>query len=251
MTISGMGARSSIDPAEIEKFEAMAAEWWDTEGKFKPLHMLNPTRLDYVTGQIAAEFSRDLSGPRPFEGLRILDIGCGGGLMAEPMARLGAEVTGADAADGNIAVARLHAGQSGLSIDYRATTAEALVDENLTFDVVMALEIVEHVADPQDFVATCTRLLRPGGVLVMSTLNRTPQSFGAAIIGAEWVMRWLPRGTHDWNRFIKPGELAAMFDAAGAKVVDRAGMVFNPVRWSWSLSRRDLSVNYLMTGIRS
>ena len=157
MTISGMGARSSIDPAEIEKFEAMAAEWWDMEGKFKPLHMLNPTRLDYVTGQIAAEFSRDLSGPRPFEGLRILDIGCGGGLMAEPMARLGAEVTGADAADGNIAVARLHAGQSGLSIDYRATTAEALVDENLTFDVVMALEIVEHVADPQDFVATCTR----------------------------------------------------------------------------------------------
>lgn len=251
MTTAGPGTRSSIDPAEIEKFQAMAAEWWDVDGKFKPLHMLNPTRLDYVTGQIAAEFSRDLTAPLPFKGLRILDIGCGGGLMAEPMARLGAGVTGADAADGNIAVARLHAEQSGLAIDYRATTAEALVAENLSFDVVMALEIVEHVADPQDFVATCTRLLRPGGVLVMSTLNRTPQSFAAAIVGAEWVMRWLPRGTHDWNRFIKPGELAAMFDAVGANVVDRAGMVFNPVRWSWSLSRRDLSVNYLMTGIRS
>ncbi|WP_371823310.1 bifunctional 2-polyprenyl-6-hydroxyphenol methylase/3-demethylubiquinol 3-O-methyltransferase UbiG [Paracoccus sp. Z118] len=244
-------ARSSIDPAEVEKFQAMAAEWWDPDGKFKPLHMLNPTRLDYVTAQIAAEFSRDLHGPRPFEGLRLLDIGCGGGLMAEPMARLGATVTGADAADGNIAVARLHAEQSGLEIDYRATTAEALVTENRTFDVVLALEIVEHVAEPQDFVTTCARLLRPGGLLVMSTLNRTPQSFAAAILGAEWVMRWLPKGTHDWNRFIKPAELAAMMDAAGAPVVDRAGMVFNPVRWSWSLSKRDLSVNYLMTGIRS
>ncbi len=244
-------ARSSIDPAEIAKFQAMAAEWWDPAGKFRPLHMLNPVRLDYVTNQIAAEFSRDLRGPRPFDGLRVLDIGCGGGLIAEPMARLGATVTGADAAEGNIAVARLHAGQSDLTIDYQATTAESLADGGAVYDVVLALEIVEHVAHPQDFVTTCARLLRPGGVLVMSTLNRTPKSFAAAIVGAEWVMRWLPRGTHDWARFIKPDDLAAMFDAAGAPVVDRAGMVFDPIRWSWSLSKSDLSVNYLMTGIRA
>ena len=242
---------SSVDDAEIAKFQAMAAEWWDPAGKFKPLHMLNPVRLDYIVGQIAAEFSRDGRSLRPFEGLRVLDIGCGGGLVAEPMARLGAAVTGADAAEGNIEVARIHAAQSGLDIDYRATTAEALLAEGARFDVVLALEIVEHVADPQAFVTTCARLLRPGGVLVMSTLNRTPQSFAAAIVGAEWVMRWLPRGTHDWARFIRPDELAAMADAAGIRVVDRAGMVFSALKWTWSLSRSDLSVNYLIAGVRS
>ena len=167
------------------------------------------------------------------------------------MARLGAAVTGADAAEGNIAIARIHAAQSGLDIDYRAATAEALLDEGERFDVVLALEIVEHVADPQDFIVTCARLLRPGGVLIASTLNRTPQSFAAAIVGAEWVMRWLPRGTHDWQRFIRPDDLAGMFEGAGVRVVDRAGMVFNPLGWSWSLSARDLSVNYLMAGVRS
>ena len=242
--------QSSIDDAEVAKFRAMAAEWWDPAGKFKPLHMLNPVRLDYVVGQIAAEFARDRKSLRPFEGLRLLDIGCGGGLMSEPMARLGAAVTGADAAAENIEVARLHAEQSGLAIDYRAVTAETLLDEGAQFDVVLALEIVEHVADPQDFVTTCARLLRPGGMLVMSTLNRTPQSFAAAIVGAEWVMRWLPKGTHDWRRFIRPDALAGMFDAAGVRVVDRAGMVFNPLGWNWSLSPRDLSVNYLMAGVR-
>lgn len=241
---------SSIDRAEVAKFQAMAAEWWDTSGKFKPLHMLNPVRLDYITAQIAAEFGRDRKSLRPFEGLRILDIGCGGGLVAEPMARLGAEVTGADAAEENIAVARVHAAQSGLDIDYRATTAEALLAEGARYDVVLALEIVEHVADPQAFVATCARLLRPGGVLIGSTLNRTPQSFAAAILGAEWIMRWLPRGTHEWRRFIRPDELASMFEAAGVTVVDRSGMVFNPLGWDWSLSKRDLAVNYLMTGVR-
>ena len=242
--------QSSIDAAEVAKFEAMAAEWWDPKGKFKPLHMLNPVRLDYIAGQIAAEFARDRRSLRPFEGLRLLDIGCGGGLVSEPMARLGADVTGADAAEGNIRIARLHAGQSGLKIDYRATTAEALLEAGERFDVVLALEIVEHVADPQAFVTTCARLLRPGGLLVASTLNRTPQSFAAAIVGAEWVMRWLPRGTHEWRRFIRPDELAGMFEAAGVRVVDRAGMVFNPLGWSWSLSRRDLAVNYLMAGVR-
>ena len=242
--------RSSIDNAEVAKFQAMAAEWWDPAGKFKPLHMLNPVRLDYIATQVAAELGRDRKGLRPFEGLRLLDIGCGGGLVAEPMARLGAGVTGADAAEGNIAVARIHAAQSGLDIDYRATTAEALLADGERFDVVLALEIVEHVADPADFIATCARLLRPGGLLIASTLNRTPQSFAAAILGAEWVMRWLPRGTHDWRRFIRPDELAAMFEGAGLGVVDSAGMVFSPLAWGWSLSARDLSVNYLMTAVR-
>ena len=242
---------TSIDPTEVAKFQAMAAEWWDPAGKFKPLHMMNPVRLDYIAGQIAAEFARDRKLPRPFEGLRLLDIGCGGGLVSEPMARLGAEVTGADAAAENIETARLHAAQSGLTIDYRAETAEALLAAGERFDVVLALEIVEHVADPQDFVTTCARLLRPGGVVIASTLNRTPQSFAAAIVGAEWIMRWLPKGTHHWGRFIRPDELTAMFEAAGVRVVDRAGMVFNPLGWSWSLSKRDLSVNYAVTGVRA
>lgn len=239
---------TSIDPAEIAKFEAMAAEWWDPKGKFKPLHMMNPVRLDYIDTQIAAEFGRDRRNLRPFEGLRILDIGCGGGLVSEPMARLGATVVGADAAEGNITIASLHAQQQGLEIDYRATTAEALVDAGERFDVVLALEIVEHVADPAEFIATCRNLVRPGGLVITSTLNRTAKSFGAAIIGAEWIMRWLPKGTHEWNRFITPDELAGMASAAGLDIVDRCGMVFNPITWDWRLSPRDLSVNYILTG---
>ena len=240
-------ALTSIDPAEVAKFEAMAAEWWDEGGKFKPLHMMNPIRLDYIVTQIATEFARDRRGPRPLDGLRLLDIGCGGGLVAEPMARLGAAVTGADAAEANIAVARIHAEQQGLQIDYRATTAESLVDEGAGFDVVLALEIVEHVADPAAFLATCAKLLKPGGLLIASTLNRTPQSFAAAIVGAEWIMRWLPRGTHEWRRFITLDELAGMAEQAGLVVIDRAGMVFNPLLWDWRLSDRDLSVNYTLS----
>lgn len=243
--------QSSIDPAEVAKFTAMAAEWWDPQGKFKPLHMLNPTRLEYVTRQIAAQFGRDRDAARPFEGLRILDIGCGGGLMAEPMARLGATVTGADAAERNIAVAALHAREQGLKIDYRATTSEALAAEGHSYDVVMALEIIEHVADPAAFIATCRDLVTPGGMLIQSTLNRNPKSFLMSIIGAEWVMRWLPKGTHDWRRFITPEELAAMTEATGLAVVDRCGMVFHPLGWNWSLSHRDLSVNYAMTALRA
>ena len=241
----------SRDPSEIAKFEAMAAEWWDPKGKFKPLHMMNPVRLGYITTQIAAEFGRDLKAPLPFEGLRLLDIGCGGGLLSEPMARLGAQVVGADAAAKNIEVARIHADQVGLQIDYRAETAEALLAAGESFDAVLAMEIVEHVADPPGFVASCHDLLRPGGVLVMSTLNRTLRSYGAAIIGAEWVMRWLPKGTHEWQRFVTPDELAAMMEGAGLRVADRRGMVFNPISWGWSLSDRDLSVNYAMTGLRA
>ncbi|MCF3972987.1 bifunctional 2-polyprenyl-6-hydroxyphenol methylase/3-demethylubiquinol 3-O-methyltransferase UbiG [Paracoccus salsus] len=241
---------SSIDPDEIAKFEAMAADWWDPKGKFKPLHMMNPVRLDYIVSQIAGEFARERKDLRPLSGLRVLDIGCGGGLVAEPMARLGAEVVGADAAEGNIAVARLHADQQGLDIDYRATTAEALAAADEVFDVVLALEIVEHVADPAAFIGTCHDLVRPGGLVIASTLNRTAKSFGAAIIGAEWIMRWLPRGTHDWARFITPDELAQMAVHAGCEAVDRRGMVFDPIGFGWRLSDRDLSVNYILTARR-
>lgn len=241
---------TSIDPAEIAKFEAMAAEWWDPNGKFRPLHLMNPLRLDYITAQIAAEFGRDRSARRPLEGLRILDIGCGGGLVAEPMARLGAAVTGADAAAGNIAVAKVHAEAQGLAIDYRASTAEALAGQGELYDVVLALEIIEHVEGPAAFVATCRQLLKPGGLLILSTLNRTARSFAAAIVGAEWVLRWLPRGTHDWRRFITPDELAGLVKGGGMSVIDRKGMVFNPVTFGWRLSDRDLSVNYLLAARR-
>ncbi|WP_323035106.1 bifunctional 2-polyprenyl-6-hydroxyphenol methylase/3-demethylubiquinol 3-O-methyltransferase UbiG [Pararhodobacter sp.] len=241
---------TTIDPAEVAKFEAMAAEWWNPHGKFKPLHMLNPCRLDYITSQIAAEFGRDLTKPRPFDGLRLLDIGCGGGLLAEPMARLGAEVVGADAAAGNIPVAQLHAEQSGLKIDYRHTTAEDLATAGEQFDVVLNMEVVEHVADPLAYLTACHDLLKPGGLMVCSTINRNPKSYAVAIVGAEVVMRWLPRGTHEWRKFITPDELYDLLRTAGLDPVDRKGMVFNPVFWSWSLSERDLSVNYVTTSIR-
>jgi 2-polyprenyl-6-hydroxyphenyl methylase / 3-demethylubiquinone-9 3-methyltransferase len=245
-----MNSASTVDPAEVAKFEAMAAEWWDPNGKFKPLHMLNPCRLDYITSQIASEFDRDLSGPLPFKGLRILDIGCGGGLLSEPMARLGADVVGADPASRNIPVAQLHAEQSGLKIDYRFTTAEDLAAAGEQFDVVLNMEVVEHVPDPQSFLTACQTLLKPGGLMICSTLNRNAKSFGMAIIGAEWVMRWLPKGTHDWKKFITPDELGDFIKKAGLDPVDRKGMVFNPVAWSWSLSSRDLSVNYVTASVK-
>lgn len=241
---------TSIDPAEVAKFEAMAAEWWDPAGKFRPLHMMNPVRLGYITRQIGSEFGRDLTQPRPFDGLRILDIGCGGGLLSEPMARLGATVVGADAAARNIPVARVHAEAQGLDIDYRHTTAEAMAASGESFDVVLAMEIVEHVADPASFVATCRDLLRPGGLLIASTINRNGKSFAMAIVGAEWVMRWLPKGTHDWSKFITPDELFGMFAQAGLDAVDKKGFVFNPISWQWSISDRDLSVNYVTAAIR-
>jgi len=240
---------TTVDPAEIAKFEAMAAEWWDPNGKFRPLHMLNPCRLDYITTQIAEEFGRDLTATDPFQGLRILDIGCGGGLLAEPMARLGADVVGADAAERNIPVAELHAAQSGLTIDYRHTTAEALAEAGERFDVVLNMEVVEHVADPLSYLTACRRLLRPGGLMVTSTLNRNPKSFVMAIVGAEYVMRWLPKGTHEWSKFITPDELFDLLRQAGLNPVDKKGFVFNPLSWSWSISARDLSVNYVTASV--
>jgi 2-polyprenyl-6-hydroxyphenyl methylase/3-demethylubiquinone-9 3-methyltransferase len=241
---------NTVDPAEVAKFEAMAAEWWDPAGKFKPLHMLNPCRLDYITSQISAEFDRDLAHPAPFAGLRLLDIGCGGGLLSEPMARLGARVVGADAAPRNIPVARLHAEQAGLDIDYRHTTAEELAAAGEEFDVVLNMEVVEHVSDPLAYLTACRQLLKPGGLMICSTLNRNPKSYVMAIIGAEHVMRWLPKGTHDWTKFITPDELFDLIRQAGLDPVDRKGMVFNPLGWSWGLSARDLSCNYVTASIK-
>ncbi|MDT8328160.1 MAG: bifunctional 2-polyprenyl-6-hydroxyphenol methylase/3-demethylubiquinol 3-O-methyltransferase UbiG [Roseovarius sp.] len=243
-------AQSTIDPGEVAKFEAMAAEWWDPNGKFKPLHMLNPCRLDYITSQIAAEYDRDLSKDAPFKGLRILDIGCGGGLLSEPMARLGAQVVGADAAPRNIPVAQVHAEQSGLAIDYRHTTAEDLAAAGEQFDAVLNMEVVEHVADPLAYLTACQQLLKPGGIQICSTLNRNPKSFAMAIIGAEYVMRWLPKGTHEWSKFITPDELYDLLRKAGLDPVDRKGFVFNPITWVWRLSDRDLSVNYVTASIK-
>jgi 2-polyprenyl-6-hydroxyphenyl methylase/3-demethylubiquinone-9 3-methyltransferase len=241
---------ATIDPAEVAKFEAMAADWWNPDGKFKPLHMMNPVRLDYITRQIAAEFGRELGGERPFEGLRLLDIGCGGGLLCEPMARLGATVVGADAAERNIPVAQVHAVQSDLVIDYRHTTAEALAAAGEVFDVVLNMEVVEHVADPLAYLTACHDLLKPGGLHICSTINRNPKSFAMAIVGAEVIMRWLPRGTHDWKKFITPDELFDLMRRAGLDPVDRKGFVFNPVSWQWRISDRDLSVNYVTAAVR-
>ncbi len=245
-----MVSATTIDPDEVAKFEAMAAEWWDPNGKFKPLHMLNPCRLDYIVGQLCAKFGRDPKQPASLSGLRILDIGCGGGLLSEPMARLGADVVGADAAGGNLPVARIHAEQSGLTIDYRHSTAENLARNGEQFDAILNMEVIEHVADPLAFLTACQSLLKPGGMMICSTINRNPKSFAMAIIGAEHIMRWLPKGTHDWQKFITPDELSSMLEKANLDPVDRKGFVFNPILWTWSISDRDLSVNYVAASIK-
>ncbi|MBS1302482.1 bifunctional 2-polyprenyl-6-hydroxyphenol methylase/3-demethylubiquinol 3-O-methyltransferase UbiG [Loktanella sp. SALINAS62] len=241
---------NTIDDSEIAKFEAMAAEWWDETGKFKPLHMMNPVRLDYITQQVSAHYNRDLAVDRPFAGLRILDIGCGGGLLCEPMARLGADVVGVDAAPRNIPVAQLHAEQSGLTIDYRVGTAEALAAAGEQFDVVLNMEVVEHVADPQGYIDACQTLMKPGAIHLCSTINRNAKSFAMAIVGAEWVMRWLPKGTHEWSKFITPDELFTLLSNAGLTPVDRTGYVFNPLSFTWGTSERDLSVNYVTAAVK-
>ncbi len=238
----------TVDPAEVERFSRMAATWWDPEGPFKPLHRLGPARLGYVRDQLCRQ--RRPGGDRltPLAGLRVLDMGCGGGLIAEPLARLGAQVTGADASAENIAVARTHAAQMGLEIDYRHASAEALVEQGAQFDAVVILEIVEHVADVDAFLRHCRALLAPGGLLVFSTLNRTARSYLAAIIGAEYVLRWLPRGTHDWRKLITPAEMRQYLDTAGFAVSDITGLSFQPLTGTWKLSR-DLGINYIGSAI--
>lgn len=241
---------SSIDPQEIEKFTAIAEEWWDEQGKFRPLHRINPLRIGYIRQQVAAHFGEIKDELHPLSGLTLLDIGCGGGLICEPMARLGAQVTGVDAGEKNIGVASLHAQQMGLAIDYRHSSAEAMAAEGRQFDIVLALEIVEHVADLPAFMAAVCALVKPGGMLFLSTLNRTPKSFALAIVGAEYVLRWLPRGTHDWKKFLKPHELHAHLREGGLQVLDQQGMVWNPLADEWKLSERDLNVNYLLAATK-
>lgn len=240
---------STVDPAEIEKFRRMAEEWWDPHGKFRPLHRFNPVRLGFLKDRLCRHFGRDPKAGRPLAGLRLLDIGSGGGLVAEPLTRLGADVVGIDATARNVEVARIHAVESGLAIDYRHAAAEDLAEAGEAFDAVLALEIVEHVASLEAFVAASARLVRPGGLMVVATLNRTLKAFALAIVGAEYVLGWLPRGTHDWKKFVRPAELEAAMRAAGLGLKETAGVAFNPILDRWSLGS-DLDVNYLAVATR-
>jgi 2-polyprenyl-6-hydroxyphenyl methylase/3-demethylubiquinone-9 3-methyltransferase len=235
----------TVDPDEVARFSAMAAEWWDPVGKFRPLHKFNPTRLGFVKERVAARYGRDPKGMRPFESLRFLDIGCGGGLLTEPMCRLGATMVGADASEKNIATASVHAVEQDLAIDYRATTAEALAAAGERFDVILNMEVIEHVADRDAFLACCAEMLKPGGIMFVATLNRTLKALGLAVIGAEYILRWLPVGTHDWSKFVTPDEMKAGLAAAGLNVAEIAGVAYNPLLDTWSLSR-DTGVNYMV-----
>jgi 2-polyprenyl-6-hydroxyphenyl methylase/3-demethylubiquinone-9 3-methyltransferase len=244
-----MADPASLDPAEVAKFSAIAAEWWDPAGKFAPLHKFNPVRLAFIRAEAAGHFGRDNRTLRPFEGLSLLDIGCGGGLLSEPMARLGFAVTGADASEKNIGTARAHAAQSGLPITYQAATAEALVEEGRSFDVVLNMEVVEHVADVTAYLQACASLVKPGGLTFVATLNKTLKSLALAKIGAEYVLGWLPRGTHDWNRFIPPADLQKSLERAGLNVLKTQGVSFDPLSWDWRLSS-DVDVNYMVVAKR-
>ena len=236
---------TSVDRAEVERFAAIAPQWWDENGAFKPLHRLNPTRLGFVRDRLAGHFGRDVKTRRPFAGLRLLDIGCGGGLMCEPLARLGFTVTGVDADEAALKVARNHAKEQRLAIDYRTSSAEDLVAENEGFDAVLALEVVEHTSDPAQFMALAGQLVKPSGALIASTLNRTPRAYLLAIVGAEYVLRWLPRGTHEFKKFRRPSELARDVRGAGLTLGDLAGLQYDPWRERWRLGK-DLGVNYLL-----
>jgi 2-polyprenyl-6-hydroxyphenyl methylase/3-demethylubiquinone-9 3-methyltransferase len=243
--------RSSIDPEEVERFSRIAAEWWDPHGKFAPLHRFNPTRLTFIRDKALAQFGRDPLARRPFEGLRLLDIGCGGGLLSEPMTRLGFQVTGVDASERNIGTASTHAAEQGLNIDYRCATAEQLLAEGTApFDVILNMEVIEHVADPGAYLRSCAQLLAPGGIMIVATLNRTLKALALAKVGAEYVLRWLPAGTHDWRKFLKPDELKGFLQGEPVQVDGPYGVVFNPITGRWSQSR-DSEVNYMMTVTRS
>lgn len=237
----------TVDTKEIENFARDSSHWWDESGPFKPLHRLNPVRLQYIKDKICAAYDRDTKSLKPYKGLSILDIGCGGGLVCEPMARLGADVTGIDADSNAIAVAKAHAAQGGLGINYKGISTDDLLKEKTKFDVVLALEIVEHVADVDGFVDHCVDICKPGGLIVFSTLNRTPKSFLLGKIAAEYILGWVPHGTHDWKKFLKPSELSRSIRAAGGDVQDLHGMVFDPIKGNFKLSADDLAVNYFVT----
>ncbi|WP_374754403.1 bifunctional 2-polyprenyl-6-hydroxyphenol methylase/3-demethylubiquinol 3-O-methyltransferase UbiG [Aureimonas sp. AU12] len=245
-----MDARqTTVDAGEVERFSRLAAEWWNPTGKFKPLHKFNPVRLAYIREQVSMNFGCDLRTGRPFEGLRMLDIGCGGGLIAEPLARLGADVVGADASETNIEVAKLHAEQSGIEVDYRADTAEALEAAGERFDVVLALEVVEHVSDVDYFLRSAARMVKPGGLIFVATINRTFKAMTFAIVGAEYVLGWLPKGTHQYSKLVRPGEIETPLRGEGIEMIDETGVVYHPLADEWRRSR-DTDVNYMVLGRR-
>lgn len=239
---------TTFSDAEIRKFTAMADEWWDPAGSFRPLHQLNPVRVAAIRERVAWHYGRNPRADRPLAGLRIIDIGCGGGLVAEPLAAMGAEVVAVDADPKAVAIAKIHAEQGGLAIDYRCAAPEQLAENEQPFDAVISMEVVEHVSDVDAFIATCNRLSRPGGILILATLNRTLKSLVVAKIGAEYVLRLLPRGTHDWRKFIRPSELAAHLRRNQFKLTDLVGMELSPLKGRWQLSK-DVKINYIMTGV--
>ena len=240
---------ATVDEREVARFAALAAEWWDPRGHMGMLHKFNPTRLAYIRDTACRHFNRDPKARKCLDGLRVLDIGCGAGILCEPLCRLGAAVLGADPAEANIAAARLHAQRGGLTIGYRATTAEALAAAGETFDLVLAMEVVEHVADLSAFVRCCAGMVRPGGLMVTATINRTLKSFALAIVGAEYVLRWLPRGTHRWDKFVTPNELEAVQKRNGLHTIDERGVVYNILLDAWQLSS-DMDVNYMVAAER-
>ncbi|XAZ23094.1 bifunctional 2-polyprenyl-6-hydroxyphenol methylase/3-demethylubiquinol 3-O-methyltransferase UbiG [Sinorhizobium sp. B11] len=242
-------AKTTIDQSEVDRFSAMAAEWWSPTGKFKPLHKFNPVRLAYIRDRAAENFSRNPKSAKPLEGLRVLDIGCGGGLLSEPVARMGAEVVGADPSEKNIGIASTHAKASGVTVDYRAVTAEQLAEAGEAFDIVLNMEVVEHVADVELFMNTCAGMVRPGGLMFVATINRTMKAAALAIFAAENVLRWLPRGTHQYEKLVRPEELEKPLVANGLEIIDRTGVFFNPLANQWKLSK-DMDVNYMLLAKR-
>jgi 2-polyprenyl-6-hydroxyphenyl methylase / 3-demethylubiquinone-9 3-methyltransferase len=242
-------ASRTVDPAEVARFDRLAREWWDPKGPMRALHRLNPVRLQYIRDEACRRFAREARATRSLEGLAVLDVGCGAGLLSEPLARLGASVTGLDPAPTNIAVARRHAEGGGLSIDYREEEVEAVAARGARFDLVLAMEVVEHVPDVPAFVGACCRAVKPGGLLVMATINRTLRAYTLAIVAAEYVLGWLPRGTHQWEKFVRPDELSDAVEDAGLDVADVRGALYNPLADQWTLSR-DTAVNYMLCAER-
>ncbi|HZP70336.1 MAG TPA: bifunctional 2-polyprenyl-6-hydroxyphenol methylase/3-demethylubiquinol 3-O-methyltransferase UbiG [Pseudolabrys sp.] len=240
---------SSVDTAEVERFSRHAADWWNPHGPMAALHKFNPVRLAYIRDQATTCFDRDPKKLDCLQGLRMLDIGCGGGILSEPLARLGADIVGVDPSDDNIAAARDHAREVGVRIDYRVTTAEELAAANERFDIVLVMEVVEHVADVDAFVDTCTSMVKSGGLMIAATLNRTLKSFALAIVGAEYILRWLPRGTHRWDKFVKPQELESAVERNGLQVIGERGVIYNPFADRWQLSS-DMDVNYMLVAQR-